>query len=156
MKVYMATTAHGYSPEVPVCVSKTKEGAEFALTDVYPLLKRSIGGYDPGTGNKMDQAYVREVKVIGEDSKRDKKIEYDESGLMKIYVISTAYVNKAGLDYESPWGVATCVEDAMTELFRYYPNLEEAEPGLFLSTVRGTRGFYITTAIRIKESRLVA
>lgn len=153
----MATVAHGYSPEVPVCVSKTKEGAEFALTDVFPFLKKDKGEYIAGTEDKMDQAYVREVNIIGENSKRDvSKIKYDENGRMKIYVISTAYATTAGFEYESPWGVAVCLDDAIAEINRYFPRVEEAGPGLLLSTVRGTRGFDITTAIRIRETRLIA
>lgn len=162
MKVYVATKAHGFSSEEVVCISRTKEGAEFALTGVYPnliklkpTLKDSRMGYDPMTGDKDDQAYVREYNTLGANYKRTPdKLEHAEDGRVVLYLVTTAYVKRDGLDMESPWGIAFSEEDAMTELGRFFPKLEKMEDGLFIETDKLANNRVSTVAIRITKTVL--
>lgn len=162
MRVYVATIAHGFSAEEAVCIARTEGSAAFALTDIYPRMKRltpSIKdprvGYDPNTGNKEDQAYVREYNVLGIDPKKaPDKIEHTKDGRVVLYLITTAYINQTGLESESPWGVAVCVDDALREIRRFFPDAKKINNGFYIETRQISNDNVSGVAIRITKTHL--
>lgn len=153
MKMYIATTAHGFSSERAVCVARKKELAERGLAEVYPNLKKDRhGDYIPCTNDVQDQAYVREYEVIGAAPKKPaSSIDYDESGNIEASLVTTAFVTSNGPAYESPWGVAVCREDAVREIERSFEGVWKLNENTYLTRIELYDGTVSTVVIRIRK-----
>lgn len=158
MKIYMATTAYGFSPEVPLGIARSKAGAEMMLAERYPELRKTgIDKFDPHTGDKNDQAYVRELQLATRDlRKKPLEPDVDEDGRWHLYMLTTAYLNPTGLEYESPMEVLINKDEAKGKVMKYFPTAREVNPDVYLSTIRTRQDTRLTTVIQIKEVILAA